>query len=388
MQHAARTRLRARTSAQFSIPAQAEPGRGASINVRTRLLAAACLLIGVLGPSTVWAHVKWFESPLRYPVRLDLVWSDRTLMWLASSIAATAVLYGVHRLVAVHEWRWSRLLRQMAVGAPTMLAIQAAIGLVSNAVHPAVLAPNLVLEPGLLGTAVALIQLAIALSFITGIADWLGGVALICLVAAVGLLFSPADALEQTFWVGIGAVMVVNGRGSEHSILTWAWVRRHDPIWTHRVLVVLRVATGVSLIVVALTEKLWNPDLGRAFLLDRPELNVFQTLPGLSWFSNDVFVLAAGLTEAAIGAMLISGFATPLVILAMWVPFNLGIPVLPSQELLGHLPILGIMYMLLVNGHTNEPKAKPNYAALATQFLTLEAERANELVNVEVRPTR
>ncbi len=28
----------------------------------------------------------------------------------------------------------------------------------------------------------------------------------------------------------------------------------------------------------------------------------------------------------------------------MWVPFNLGIPFLPLQELLGHLPIFGIVW--------------------------------------------
>ena len=57
---------------------------------------------------------------------------------------------------------------------------------------------------------------------------------------------------------------------------------------------------------------------------------------------------------------------------------------LPSQELLGHLPILGIMYVLLVDapriGRASEPEAKPNYAELASQFLKSEAERANELV--------
>src|SRR5205823_5459495 len=123
--------------------------------------------------------------------------------------------------------------------------------------------------------------------------------------------------------------------------------------------------TGLSLAFVALTEKLWNPDLGRAFLLQRPELNVFQTLPGMSWFTDDTFVLAAGLAEAAIGAMLISGFSPRLVILAMWLPFNLGIPVLPSQELLGHLPILGIMYLLLVESPTLVPSSTASLRRVA-----------------------
>jgi hypothetical protein len=38
-----------------------------------------------------------------------------------------------------------------------------------------------------------------------------------------------------------------------------------------------------------------------------------------------------------------------VVILFMWVPFNVGVPFLPPQELIGHLPIFGIMYFLLVH---------------------------------------
>ena len=61
-------------------------------------------------------------------------------------------------------------------------------------------------------------------------------------------------------------------------------------------------------------------------------------------------MLLVGLTEATIGALLISGRLPRLVVLGMWAPFHLGIPLLPSQELVGHLPIFGIMYLLLVHG--------------------------------------
>jgi hypothetical protein len=56
------------------------------------------------------------------------------------------------------------------------------------------------------------------------------------------------------------------------------------------------------------------------------------------------------LVEGVIGVLLLSGLLTRVVILFMWVPFNLGTPFLPPQELLGHLPIFAIMYLLLVYG--------------------------------------
>ena len=46
---------------------------------------------------------------------------------------------------------------------------------------------------------------------------------------------------------------------------------------------------------------------------------------------------------------MISGLLTRVVIIAMWLPFNLTIPFLPPEELLYHLPFLGIMYFLLVH---------------------------------------
>jgi hypothetical protein len=316
-----------------------------------RLWLAACLLVGgVLGATPASAHVKWFEAADRYPLRLDLVWSERTILWLASSAAALIALFLAQRVLVSRKWFWTGALTRVAAGAPTVLAIQAAIGLVSNAVHPSLLAPNLELPSGVVGATLALVQLLIAVSFITGVGDWLGGLALMSLIPVTALLFSPADALEQIFWAGIGAAVVVIGRDAHRTGLARPWFRRRNPAWARRAIVMLRAAAGLSLIVVALTEKLWNPDLGRAFLLAHPELNVFQSLPGMGWFSDDMFVLMAGLAEAAIGAMLVAGLAPRLVILAMWLPFNLGIPVLPSQELLGHLPMLGIMYVLLVDG--------------------------------------
>jgi NADH dehydrogenase len=48
--------------------------------------------------------------------------------------------------------------------------------------------------------------------------------------------------------------------------------------------------------------------------------------------------------------LLVSGILTRVVILGMWVPFNVGVPFLPPQELIGHLPIFGIMYLLFVDG--------------------------------------
>jgi hypothetical protein len=93
---------------------------------------------------------------------------------------------------------------------------------------------------------------------------------------------------------------------------------------------------------------MWNPDLGRTFLLDHPAFNFVHLNLGLDWFTDNLFALAIGLIEASVGAALISGRLNRLVVVAAWAPFQLGIPLLPSQELIGQPPVFGIMYLLLV----------------------------------------
>jgi hypothetical protein len=369
-------RRRVRVSAEYVRARRAYCGRRVKPTFRSRLAIprslqlAACLLLGALAPSAALAHVKWFTDPTAYPLRTDLVLSDRTLLCLIGCTLAVAQLVLLQRRFG-SSWRDLPLLRRMSVGAPTILGVQAAIALTAAAAQSTLLAPNLRLPDGPLGMLLAALEVSIAFTFITGIADWLGALALIGLVPAVALVGQPLDVLEQFFWVGIGVTTLVIGRGSSAGQRARPWFLRRDPAWANRAVACLRVATGVALIAVALGEKLWNPELGRAFMASHPAFNVLHAVLGPDLGSDDLFVLLIGLGEAAIGAALISGRLTRLVVLGMWLPFHLGIPLLPDQELIGHLPIFGIMYVLLVHGAqpsvATAPRSVPaRKAAVAT----------------------
>jgi len=306
------------------------------------------LLLGLVVPGTAWAHVKYFEDSSRYPLRTDLILSDRTALWLGVSAVGLLLLYVAQRRLGSSRWPKLGFLRRMAIGAPTLLAVQAAIGLVHAATQPTLFAPNLPLPINTLGLTLAAVQLLVAFSFITGLADWLAALVLIALGPLGFLLFSPFDLVEQLYWAGIGLVLLVLGRYSIDGSQVRPWFRRRHPAAARWAVTALRLITGLAIIAPALGEKLWDPGLGGAFLADYPQFNVFHAYLGLDWFSNDVFVLVAGIVEATIGVLLMSGLLPRVVILGMWLPFNLGIPFLPPQELLGHLPIFGIMYLLLV----------------------------------------
>lgn len=295
------------------------------------------------------AHVKWFVEASQYPLRLDLVLSGRTALLLAVAVGALVAVYLLQRVIGDPHWpRWE-FLRKMAVGAPTLLAIQAAITLVYAAVQPSLLVPNMRLQPDFFGIGIGVLEALVAFAFITGVADWLAAIVLIILGPLGFLVFPAYDVLDQLHWVGIAVVILVIGRYAADIRDERPWFAARGPAWSARAVAILRVITGIAIIAPALSEKIWNPPLGAAFIADHPAFNFPRALIGQAWSTDDTFVLLAGLTEATIGVLLISGLLTRVVILGMWLPFNLGIPFLPPQELLGHLPIFGIMYLLLVH---------------------------------------
>src|SRR5439155_1424125 len=229
-----------------------------------------------------------FEDPSRYPLRSDLIVSERTLWFIAVSAAALAVFYVAQRLV--HDPHWPRLwfLHTMAVGAPTLLALQAAIGLVQTAVQPSLLAPNLHLEVNPFGLAVAAAAILIAFSFITGIADWIGAIALVALCGLAFNRFPPLDALSQVFWAGIAVFVLIIGRPASTVGHVRPWFARRGVAWSARAVAVLRLITGVAIVAPALDEKIWNPAIGAAFLAAHPQFNFMRTFLGQAWFSDDL----------------------------------------------------------------------------------------------------
>jgi hypothetical protein len=92
---------------------------------------------------------------------------------------------------------------------------------------------------------------------------------------------------------------------------------------------------------------LWNVPLASAFL-DNHNFNFMPAL-GLD-VSQETFILIAGTVELTLGLLLMSGAFLRLAILVVWLPFNLTLPLLGWRELVGHLPIYGIMALLLVYG--------------------------------------
>jgi uncharacterized membrane protein YphA (DoxX/SURF4 family) len=304
-------------------------------------------------------HVEWFEDPSRYPIQWDLVLSWRTLFTIIATALALAAFYFAQRMLGDRHWPRLPFFPRMAIGAPTLLAVQAAIPLIYSGVQPVLLAPQLHLgrNPG--GLLLGAMEVLIGFCFLTGIWDRIASAALVLLVFLAFLLFPPLDVVAQLHWVGIAIVIFAIGRQAPEA----GRPRRDAGWWEGRVspesaVVWLRTMTGAAIMAPALSEKIWNPAIAEAFLRQHPGFNFPHEYLGMTWMSDERFILVAGIFELVIGALLISGFLTRVVIIAMWLPFNITIPFLPPEELLWHLPFFGIMYFLLVHGADLAPETK------------------------------
>lgn len=300
-------------------------------------------------------HERWFVSR-QHPVDFSQLVSAQTAVPLAIALAVTGVALLVWRARGRREivpgplqlgmdWEnYQRLLSWM----PLVFGVHTAVPLLVAGVQLQLFVPNLALPYNFFGGVIALFEIVIALTFLYGAATRIGA-ALLALIWLVGAIwFGPLMLVEHALFLGVAFFMFVMGRGP--GALDMTLQRLHRPIerLVPRAVPTLRVLTGIGIVTLAFTEKLWNVPMGVEFL-ERYPLNFFPAI-GLEGIGDAQFILIAGTMELTFGLLLISGAFVRLMTLILWVPFNLTLPFLGWRELVGHLPIYGIMALLVIWG--------------------------------------
>lgn len=359
--------------------AQSRPGHS-----RRWPLIVATVLFALLVPLTVSAHERWFtpEGPYWDP-EWDRLWSLPVLLALVSSAAAVGLLWFAQRKLNDPLWPRPPFFQRLEISAPAILGVQAAITLIYCATQLSLFVPNIELPENVFGVLVAGLAILAGFTFITGVLPRVGALLVLLLFGLAFVFGTWYEALEQVIFVGVAVYLLAVGRGV---------VRYQDGYEEDRTplsdalrpqaLTILRVSAATSIITLGFTEKLLAPGLGVAFLQEYPDFNVARLI-GLDWFTDERFVYAAGIVETTAGFALLSGKLTRVVVLALWLPFNLGIAFLPPIELIGHLPILSTMYVLLVRGTEGIP---PVGVKTASGELREHASRATSTVP-QVTPT-
>ena len=314
----------------------------------------------VNGPA-VLAHVKWYvDDAGQTPVDLGLLHEPVTIGLIMGAVALTAGWRFVGRKLPAHL-PLLRPLGRLAPWVPRLLGIHLGVALLALAVTNAYLAPHLSLDdvPG--GVALALVEGAVGVWLISGV--MLRPAAFIVVVLGpIGMIFTGVlEVVEALETLGVALFLVLIPPGADRF-----GARHVTPPDLHRPLQLLRVAAGMALVILAFTEKLLAPDLAMRLLEEYPSVDVFGVV-GIE-VPAEVYIRIAAATELVLGLLLISGVAVQLAVLVAVVPFNLTLLVFDRYELIGHLPMYGVLLALLIYGSSRcAPPEKPTDRTDATQ---------------------
>jgi len=301
-----------------------------------------------------FAHETWFlDDP--YALEWSFISEGLTLALLGAALGITLLLRLVNRYGDGVDVPW---LAAVAPYIPFAIRIHLAVSLVGLLSLGFYLSPAMDLQTDLAGIALGVVMALVAIGMATGLrAREAAG--LLILAGPLGMLeFGVDPVLQRIDLLGLAAFVLIVGPGRWSADLERGEAAdrfpRAGPIADRDLdllangILVLRVAAGLALILVALYEKLLNPQLALDFLAEHQNLQVASQI-GLGMSDLD-FVRAAGAIEVLFGLLLISGALPQAIILVAGIPFNATLWFFGINELVGHLPIYGAMLAILVFG--------------------------------------
>lgn len=296
-------------------------------------------------PQLTSAHTRWFADEALLPY----VTSDPTSLYLSifTLIILTVVLVGVW--FEQMDWCNFRSLNpsrpHVFERAASTFVMAAGAFFIIAGTHEYLFSPNLSIEVGIPMFLVVL-QIIIGLAFLLGIASRVAGIALGFLWATLFYYTGWVSALED-IWVLSTAVFVTLMGNDYFSIVTFSFIRNIVAPYKKFALSFLRIGTGITLMVLGLSEKILAPEFGIHFL-EQYDWNFMEALGFV--YSDYLFTLSAGSVEFLFGLIFVLGIVTRMNALVVAIVFTIPLFILGPMELAGHLPHFAAIIMLLLFG--------------------------------------
>jgi uncharacterized membrane protein YphA (DoxX/SURF4 family) len=297
-----------------------------------------------LVPALADAHVKWFAEAVE-PVR-PYSFSD-TPVWIGIVGVLIVLALGIFldKKLSVFEGV-KKLIQKSAPVALSLASVGFGLAFIIFTWNGFIFAPNLPAE-GSLGAFMLGLQGLAGVMMLFGLYERLGGL-IILVLFAVGIIEHGAlEMIDTLEMVGFALYAMIVGRP--------LWKVAETEIFqklTHRMhaygLPLLRVGTGLNLIVLGFSEKIFATDLTQSFLTQY-HWNFMQNI-GFTWFTDYWFAFAAGLGEITFGLFFLLGLITRTTTIALAVFLVTTLILLGPVELVGHLPHFSIALVLVVLG--------------------------------------
>ncbi len=313
--------------------------------------AVVALVVGfVVGSGApAGAHQEWFVSnPEAYPLDFGALLRPGVVLAVGVAVAVTLLVRAVAARLPGPELATIRPARRLASflpWVPRLLAAHLGVSLLVLAFDRAVLDPGIRVPDGAAGTLLLVPQAVVGGLLIAGVLVRAASVAIMLTGPLLVALHGPEALVTLAVFVGIAVFLFMvppRLKDGGRTDLDQATLRRAA--------VGLKLGAGVTLISLAVVEKLANPEMARAMLDQVPALNLLAP----AGVSADGFAVVAGSVELLFGLLLISGALPQVVALLAAVPFTATVAIFGATELLGHLPFYGVLLAFLVLGSREE----------------------------------
>lgn len=306
------------------------------------LIVLACACLVMLSSESV-AHVRWFVDetasvetfePYRFTDIAVLAWVAIALFLISASIFLDARLPNVRIVDTKTRHDFIEILR-----------IFTGMSMLLTAYEGAVVAPHLVAF-GTFGTVLLYAQAAIGILLISNRFVRHAAILIILLHLGLAIKFGLLAAMEYLIMVAIAVFLLIN------NLPTDQLRERFKPYSVD----LLRILTGISLITLGFSEKLFGAMMAESFLA-LYQWNFMQAI-GLEFFTDRLFVLSAGVIEVVFGVILVLGTTTRLNVLAFSIVLFASNVLFLIQgeneaamvEFIGHMPVIGVALILLLLG--------------------------------------
>lgn len=317
--------------------------RAAAVTSMAALLTAAAA-------APALGHQTWFvDHPDSYPLDWSALTSPLTAVAIAAAFAVAALWRVAARQVPTPEIAALRPLSRLVPWVPRLLAAHLGLSLLLLTLRGNVLDPSVQAGEGLVGAALLAPQLLAGALLLAGVAVRAAAWGVVAAGPVLVVLHGPGSLLICAVLVGVALFLVfVPPQRSEGGRA------RFETDQLRVAALALRVGAAVSLISLAVVEKLANPAMGAAMLEQQPVLNLLAPLG----VSAAHFVVFAGAVELLFGLLVLSG-ATPQVVgLVAAVPFTATLALFGTTELIGHLPVYGVLLVFVVMGSRADTSAQ------------------------------
>lgn len=311
-------------------------------------------------PSVALAHEKWFINgslPVGPKPLLFTMWS---------SVNASLVLLAVFGLVAallihfaVRPHRWAKKMRAalgaFAAWAPGVLRTMTGLLLFMGSFSRFLFAPDLSTTafPVSAERVLLAVQLLAGLGLIIGLFPRFMSSLGFALYFFSIFLFPFPGVINYLFFAGIFIYLFIVGdpalpKSRRVKIFPNAAVLLNLKEAKPFAMAILRFFTGLSFILVGAFYKIADPNFALEFLRMH-DVNFIRGMGFLN-FTNDMFVLTAGITEVFLGVLIIFGLLPRLVGFILFILFFITLSMFGIYELIGHLPLFAVAFALITQG--------------------------------------